>query len=160
MKTRSLDRAQHRIVLELQNRVGMLCVHGGILLTIGLMMLITGGPAPAAYWFGSSARLTLGGFATLVGFTILVGTARGDNDRWGWPLMVVGTFGAILWHLALAAVYAYAASVERLMVLSPSELLAPDITSRGYIPLVYFGYLLLVTIHSVTLVRLGPPPRS
>jgi len=156
---RQAARAHKRIVLELQNRIGMLCVHGGILLMIGMMMILTGAPAPAEDWWGPTARLALGGAAMIGGAVLLVGTALGDDSRRGWSMMVVGSVLAGLWHLGLTFTYAYAAATARMEILSPGEPLSEAVTSRGYIPLVYFGYVLLVLIHSITLVRLGPPPR-
>ena len=159
MTTRQAERAQHRIVLELQNRIGMLCVHGGILLMIGMMMILTGAPAPAEDWWGPFARLVLGGMAMLGGAVLLVGTARGDDSRWGWSMMTIGTALAAAWHVGLTLTYTYAAATERMVILAPGEPLSEAVTSRGYIPLVYLGYVLLVLIHCATLVRLGPPPR-
>lgn len=156
---RVAERAQHRIVLELQNRIGMLCVHGGILLMIGLMMILTGAPAPAEDWWGPWARLLLGGLALAAGGTLLVGVAVSDETRGGWLAMVFGTLTACLWHVGLTLTYTYAAATEKMQILAPGEPLSEAVTSRGYIPLVYLGYVLLVLIHHVTLVRLGPPPR-
>lgn len=156
---RAEERAQHRIVLELQNRIGMLCVHGGILLMIGMMMILTGAPAPTEGWWGPWSRLVLGGAAMAGGMTLLVGTARSDDSWGGWMMMTVGSALGALWHVGLTATYSYAATTEKMQILSPGEPLSEAVTSRGYIPLVYLGYVLLVLIHFVTLVRLGPPPR-
>lgn len=156
---RAAERAQHRIVLELQNRIGMMCVHGGILLMIGMMMILTGAPAPAEGWWGPYARLVLGGAAMIGGSVLLIGTARGDDSWWGWAMMTIGSALAAAWHVGLTATYTYAAATERMVILAVGETLGETVTSRGYIPLVYLGYVLLVLIHCVTLVRLGPPPR-
>lgn len=156
---RAAERAHKRIVLELQNRAAMLAIHGGILVGIGLMMMLTGGPAPSEAWFGPWSRLLLGGAAVFGGGVLLVGVARGDDDRPGWYAMVVGVILACLWHLGLAGTYVYAVATEHLVLLSPGEALDPWITSRGYIPLVYLGYVLLTIVHATTLLRLGPPPR-
>lgn len=159
MTTRAAERATRRVTLELENRAGMLCVHGGILLMIGLMMALTGAPAPTEDWFGPWSRLAMGGFAMASGAVLLWGVAAGDERKGGWLAMTLGTGGACWWHVGLTATYAYAAIVGRMEILAPGEPLSEAITSRGYIPLVYLGYVLLLMIHNVTLLRLGPPPR-
>lgn len=159
MDTKPAERAAHRVELELQNRVGMLCVHGGILVAIGLMMVLTGAPIPAEEWYGWPARYVMGGAALLAGVTLLIGVAKGDDDYRGWVLMVGGTAAACLWHIALVSLYSYSATTEDMALLSVGEAIPDGITSRAYIPLVYLGYVMLTVIHNATLVRLGPPPR-
>lgn len=159
MTTRAQERAAHRIVLELQNRAAMLATHGGILASVGLMMVLTGGPAPAEAWFGPWARLVYGGGALVGGIVLLVGVARGDDDRRGWAASLLGAAAACIWHLGLTATYVYAVLQEHHQLLAPGEPLGADVISRGYIPLVYLGYVMLTLIHAVTLARLGPPPR-
>lgn len=153
------ERAHRRIVLELENRTLMLCVHGGVLLILGLMMMFTGAPAPMEAWYGPWSRLVVGGTGFLIGAATLVGVALTDESRRGYSAMLVGTILAALWHAGLSLTYAYAASTSRMELLAPGEPLSAAVTQRGYIPFVYLGYVLLVSIHAVTLARLGPPPR-
>ena len=72
---------------------------------------------------------------------------------------MAGSILAGIWHVGLALTYAYAATTERMAILSPGEPLDVAITNRGYIPFVYMGLMLLICIHARTLVLLGPPPR-
>lgn len=156
---RAQERAHKRIVLELGNRTAMLCVHGGLLLVVGLMMALTGAPRPTEDWFGPWSRLVVGGSGLLAGAVILVGVALTDESTRGWRTQVAGTSMAALWHLGLTATYAFAAITERMEILAPGESLADGVVNRGYIPFIYLGYEMLVVIHAVTLARLGPPPR-
>lgn len=153
------ERAKRRIVLELENRTLMLCVHGGVLLILGMMMALTGAPAPTEAWYGPWSRTFVGGAGMLIGAVSLVGVALTDDSRRGYAALVVGTIAAGFWHLGLSATYAYAAATQRMELLGPGEPLSEAITNRGYIPFVYLGLTLLVSIHAVTLARLGPPPR-
>ena len=153
------ERAHRRIVLELENRTLMLCVHGGILIVLGLMMALTGAPAPTEDWYGPWSRLVVGGAGMAIGLTTLVGVALTDESRVGYASMMVGTVMAAFWHGGLSLTYAYAVATQKMALLSPGEPLDTAITNRGYIPFVYLGYVLLVCIHASTLVRLGPPPR-
>lgn len=153
------ERAGRRIVLELENRTLMLCVHGGVLLILGLMMALTGAPAPTETWYGPWSRLWVGGIGMGIGSAILVGVALTDDSLRGYALLVSGTITAAFWHLGLSTTYAYAAATQKMALLAPGEELSTAITNRGYIPFVYLGLTLLVAIHAVTLARLGPPPR-
>lgn len=153
------ERAKRRIVLELENRTLMLCVHGGVLLILGMMMALTGAPAPTEAWYGPWSRVIIGGLGMLIGSVSLIGVALTDDSRRGYVALLVGTITAGFWHFGLSATYAYAAATQRMELLAPGEPLSSAITNRGYIPFVYLGLTLLVTIHAVTLARLGPPPR-
>ena len=156
---RAAERAQRRIVLELENRVLMLCIHGGILLVLGLMMALTGAPAPTEAWYGPWSRLFIGGAGITIGLITLIGVALTDESPRGYALQAGGTITAALWHLGLASTYAYAAVTERMALLAPGEPLSTAVTNRGYIPFVYLGYVLLISLHARTLVCLGRPPR-
>lgn len=153
------QRAYERIMLELTNRTAMMVVHGTLLLLVGLTMSITGAPAPLEGAFGPWARILLGGSAMLIGWVILFGAAETDNDMAGWRALVVGFVGALMWHVALAVTYAVAAWQAPMALLLPGETLGAAITNRGYIPLIYVGYVMLTGIHLRTVWKLGPPPR-
>lgn len=153
------ERAKQRIVLELENRTLMLCVHGGILMILGLMMALTGAPAPTESWYGPWSRLAVGGIGMGTGAALLVGVALTDDSRRGYVAQVAATVMAAFWHLGLSATYAYAAATQKMELLAPGEPLSEAITNRGYIPFVYLGYVLLVGLHVRTLVSIGPPPR-
>jgi hypothetical protein len=156
---RQAERAKQRIVLELENRTMMLCIHGFILLVLGLMMALTGAPAPTEAWYGPWSRLVVGGIGILIGLTILVGVALTDESPRGYVSQVVGTLLAALWHLGLSSTYAFAAITERMELLAPGEPLSVTVTNRGYIPFVYLGYVMLISLHARTLIKLGRPPR-
>lgn len=160
-RTEKLDaeRAHRRIVLELENRTLMLLTHGGMLLVLGLMMVLTGAPRPTEEWFGPWSRLVVGGAGMLCGLTALVGVALTDDSRRGYRLLLAGTISGMVWHVGLSLTYAWAVSESRLEILAPGEALDSAISNRGYIPFVYLGYVLLIGIHARTLVKLGPPPR-
>lgn len=152
-------RAYERIMLELTNRTQMMAVHGTLLFAIGLMMAITGAPAPIEATSGPWSRILLGGAAMAIGLTVLYGTAQTDNTQRGWLALLTGFGFGVAWHASLSLAYAVAAMQAPMAVLAPGEVLDTLITNRGYIPLVYLGYVLLTLIHLRTVWRLGPPPR-
>lgn len=156
---RAAERAHKRIVLEIQNRTLMLCVHGLILMLVGLMMATTGAPLVTEEWFGPWSRIVVGSWAIVAGAVSIFGVALSDDIRLGWRSMLVGSLAGGLWHLGLASTYGWAAITTKMSILLPGEPLGSDIVSRGYIPFIYLGYVLLIAIHAVTLIRLGPPPR-
>lgn len=137
----------------------MLCTHGGVLLILGLMMALTGAPAPTEAWYGPWSRLVVGGIGLLTGMVLLVGVALTDDVRRGYWALLGATAAGALWHLGLSATYAYAAITTRMDLLFPGEPLSTAVTNRGYIPFVYLGLCLLINTHLWTLVRLGRPPR-
>lgn len=152
-------RAYERIMLELTNRTAMMTVHGTMLILIGLTMAITGSPAPIELAWGPWSRVAIGGAAVVIGSGILVGAALTDNSPTGWRALLVGFGLGMLWHLGISVAYVVAVAQTRMAVLAPGEVLDSGITNRGYIPLVYLGYVLLTAIHLRTVRRLGPPPR-
>lgn len=160
-RTQKLDaeRAHQRIVVELENRTLMLCTHGGVLLVLGLMMALTGAPAPTEAWYGPWSRLVVGGAGLIIGALMLVGVARTDDTHLGYRALLTSTLLATIWHAGLALTYAYAAATQKMALLAPGEPLSTSITNRGYIPFIYLGLMLLVSVHLRTLLRLGPPPR-
>lgn len=159
-RTSELERRAHdRVLLELMNRTAMTTVHGTALFVIGLMMALTGAPAPIENAWGPWSRLILGLTAMVIGMTILYGATETDNDRRGWVALTVGFAFGMLWHLGLAIVYAIAAFQSQMVILMPGQSLDPSITNRGYIPWIYLGYVALTLIHARTVWRLGPPPR-
>jgi len=160
MDTSDLEkRAYERIMLELTARTSMMMVHGSMLAMIGLMMMVTGAPAPIEASLGPWSRILFGGAAVVFGMTILFGAAETDNEPSGWWALLLGFGSGVLWHAGLALAYAVSAYQSRMMILEPGEVLDAAITSRGYIPLVYVGYALLTALHLRTVWKLGPPPR-
>ena len=159
-RTSELERrAYERIVLELTARTWMMVVHGVILILVGLTMSVTGSPAPIEAAWGPWSRTLIGGAAMVIGSIILVGAARTDNDGAGWKALLAGFGAGMLWHLGLSAAYAVAAIRAEMAILMPGEILDASVTNRGYIPLIYLGYVLLTGIHLRTVWKLGPPPR-
>lgn len=160
MDTSDLEkRAYERVMLELTARTLMMQVHGVMLAMLGLMMIITGAPAPIEADWGPWSRLALGGAAIGIGLTVLFGSAETDNEPAGWRALMIGFGSGMLWHLGLALAYTISVLGSRVQILSPGEILDASITSRGYIPLIYLGYVLLTSIHLRTVWKLGPPPR-
>lgn len=160
MDTSDLEqRAYERIMLELTARTQMMLVHGVMLTLIGLTMVATGAPAPIEAAWGPWSRMILGGAAVAIGLLVLFGSARTDNDHTGWRALTVGFTLGMIWHAGLALSYAVAAIGAPMSILIPGEILSSTVTNRGYIPLVYVGYVTLTAIHSRTVWKLGPPPR-
>lgn len=153
------QRAYDRIMLELTARTAMMFTHGALLVMIGLMMALTGAPAPIEDAWGPWSRLAIGLSAVVIGLTILFGAAETDIEPAGWGALVVGFATGMLWHVGLVVSYAMAAVDSRVMLLGPGEVLDASISSRGYIPLIYIGYVALTLIHLRTIWKLGPPPR-
>lgn len=152
-------RAYERIMLELTARTAMMFVHGAMLAMIGLTMVVTGAPSPIEAAWGPWSRIALGGAALVIGAVILFGAAETDNDPAGWRALMLGFGGGMLWHAVLAGSYAVAAYQTQMAFLLPGETLSASVTSRGYIPLIYLGYVLLTALHFRTVWKLGPPPR-
>lgn len=159
-RTSELERrAFDRIMLELTNRTFIMAIHGTLLFAVGLMMAITGAPSPIEESFGPWSRIVLGLSAMASGSLILFGAAETDNTAPGWAALLAGFGSGMLWHLGLATAYATAALSSDMMILEPGAPFDPSVTSRGYIPLIYVGYVLLTSVHLRTVWKLGPPPR-
>lgn len=153
------ERARRRIELELESRTLMLLAHGGLLLAAGLMMALTGAPRLTEEWFGPWARLIVGPAGMILGISLFVGVALTDDSLLGWRLQKWSTTIAGLWHLGLSGTFLIAAVRDNMELLGPGEQMAVLTSSRGYVPFVYVVLGLLVCIHTVTLWRLGRPPR-
>lgn len=152
-------RAYERVLLELTNRSLIMGIHGALLVLVGMTMAITGAPAPIEATFGPWSRIMLGGAAVLTGLTILLGSALTDNLLGGWLAQVTGFATGLFWHLAIAVTYTIAAAEVPMATLDPGQVLASDVTNRGYIPLIYLGYVALTAVNLRTVWKLGPPPR-
>ena len=152
-------RAYERIMLELTSRTAMMMTHGILLALIGFTMALTGAPAPIEASWGPWSRLALGAVAVASGAVIIFGAAETDNEHAGWLALSVGFTSGLLWHAGLSIAYMVAALQAKIVILSPGADLSSEITSRGYIPLVYLGYVILTGIHARTVWKLGPPPR-
>jgi hypothetical protein len=158
MMSKTEQWALRRIRLELANRHLLILIHGLLLFEIGIAMLLTGAPDFASEWFGPHARLWLGGGAIIPGAVVIVGAWLTDERRSGYWLQCVGLAGVGIWHSVMVALYGFYAFKSGVPILSFGEVNVPG-SARLYIPLVYLNIMLLATVHLVTLLRLGRPPR-
>lgn len=152
-------RARDRIYLELANRSTLLALHAWVAITVGLAMALTGAPMPIEHDFGPWARMVVGGWAFVFGVIMFIGTVMSYHSLRGWVALVSGTVGLSFWHSLVMFAYIDAAFDAKIVILKPGQHLDPDIVNRGYIPLVYLGYVMLVLTHAVTLILLDRPRR-
>lgn len=152
------QRALERIKLELGNRHVLVLLHGLLLVEVGIAMVLFGTPDFFTEWYGGHARLIFGFGAIAPGATLILGSFISDEVRLGYYLQIFGLLGVITWEFAMAASYAVLAWTAGFDVIPLSDTTTIN-PSRPYVSLIYLNILSLATVHLVTLLRLGKPPR-
>lgn len=158
-RTDSALRAGDQLYLELANRFALLTLHASIGITVGAAMFFTGAPAVVERDFGPWSRTVLGLWAVAFGISLLVGTLKTHFSPAGWVALISGCLGLAFWHSLIMFAYVDAAFDDRIAILMPGEHLDPSVTSRGYIPFIYLGYVTLVVTHAITVILLDRPRR-
>lgn len=153
------DRARRRIEYALQAVSESLIAHGATLLSIAILMFVAGAPTVIENDLGPVSRILMGSSGALAGGLLLVGPAVGLESRLGWLSALFGAGIALVWHFVMVTAFIQATLSREFIILGISESPPADYTARPYIPLVYLGYVTLVSIHLRRLARLGLPAR-
>lgn len=152
--------ALHRAEIGLASRHEALMLYGLLGVQVGLAMMFTGAQPPIESSFGLYARVWFGLAALIGGGLVSYGALAGDRTRRGWRACLVGAIIMGSWCTAMAITYTFAiigSGVHFSWPWDPMPL-GPEV-GRLFVPFLYQTLALLVGLHVVTLVRMGPPKR-
>lgn len=155
MNTSGADKDIERVRLELVTRKFMVVSVALIGVWVGIMIILTGAPGFIETFFSPWSRYVLGGSSLIVGGAVVAGGLFGDEHRWGWWAQVLGLIGLTLWYVFMGVAYSFFVVHQGLHIAGPGEPLAPAVTGRGYVPLIYLGLTMMSSTPLVTMIRLG-----
>ena len=156
-QTAERDRAIERVRLELVTRKFMIMVLAMIVVWVGIAMMLTGAPRFIEDWFSPWSRYFIGGLAFSAGLVTSIGGLIGDGCRKGWWTQVAGLSGTALWYGGMSLAYLGLLCTEGLDLVAPGEPLDDILAGRGYVPIVYFGLMIMTLTPLLTMFKLQRP---
>lgn len=153
------DRARRSIELGLIAHRMMIMWLAITSMIIGPVIVVTGAPAFFEDWFSPWSRVMLGLLAFAPAVCTVIGAAMGTRTTGGWWTQLLGLLGQAVWYVAMLCAHVGLLIQEGPQWVRLGEPLAPGISGRGYVPLVYLGLLGLAIIPLVTMLLLGRPRR-
>lgn len=150
----SSERERREILVWLTSRTIALTLYGAMGTEVGAATLATGGPPIGDAW--PWIRIIVGLLAFVGGLLTILGAIYGDRHEPGWWMALIGTTLMAGWMLIVGTGYALSV-IETGVIFSWPWNPVPTTFARLYIPLLYQSILFLITLHIITLVRLGRP---
>jgi len=149
--------AIERVRLELVTRKFMIMVLAMIGVWVGIAMMLTGAPSFLEEWFSPWSRYFIGGAAFVGGIVTSAGGSIGDGCRKGWWTQVTGLTIMTLWYFAMGGAYLCLNARIGVPLVGPGEPLDSALSGRGYVPIVYFGLMIMTATPLVTMFTLQRP---
>jgi hypothetical protein len=157
--TSQRQRAVEQVRLELVTRRLSIMVLGFMGVWVGIAMILTGAPSFIEVWFSPWSRIGLGALAFAPGLLVVIGGLAGDNTVCGWWTQILGLWGCAAWYATMTAAYVGLLVHEGAQWATLGQPLSPEISGRGYVPLIYLALFVLAVIPLVTMIRIGRPQR-